>query len=219
VFEKHLGMKKVLLIIALIMGIQVCYAQTWDEWWRQKKTQINYLFKQIAALQVYTEYLEKGYKIAKDGTHLINDIKHGDFDLHSDYFSSLKSVNSTIRHSSRVSEIISIQTSIIRGFKKLLSYCEHSGQFTAEELKHIHSVYESLTKECSKDIDELVLVITSGELEMKDDERLKRIESIYNAIQDQYAFTQSFCNETSMLAFSRISEQMEINRSKKLMGY
>jgi len=210
-------MKKIVLVITLSMGISFCHAQTFKEWFKQKKTQIEYLLKQIAALKVYTDFLEKGYGIAKDGTSLINDIKHGDFDLHKDYFTSLKSVNPVVKGSSRVSDIIFFQTSIIRRFRKLTNYCEQSGQFTAEEINHIHSVYENLTKECEKQVDALLLVTTSGNLEMKDDERLRRIEMIYADMQNKYSFAQSFCNETSMLAFSRISESSEINRSRKLI--
>jgi hypothetical protein len=211
-------MKKSMLVLALILGLHVCHAQTWDEWWEQKKTQIEYLFKQIAALKVYTGYLEKGYEVAKEGTQLISNIKHGDFDLHNGYFSSLKSVNSVIKNSSRVTDIVSFQTAIIRQFKKLISYCQESDQFTASEIKHINSVYDNLIAQCERQIDELRLVITSGELEMKDDERLKRIESIYSDMRDKYSFTQSYCNETSLLALNRIMESMEINRSKKLVG-
>jgi hypothetical protein len=211
-------MKKLILVSALILGLQVCHAQTWGEWWAQKKTQIEYLLKQIAALKVYTGYLEKGYEVAKDGTRLISDIKHGDFDLHNGYFSSLKTVNSVIKNSSRVTDIISFQTSIIKQFKKLITYCQESGQFTASEMEHINSVYDNLIAQCEKQIDELRLVITSGELEMKDDERLKRIENIYSDMKDKYSFTQSYCNETSLLAVNRIMEAMEISRSKKLFG-
>src|SRR6266498_4565607 len=100
-------MKRFLLSLLLIVGVHTSYGQTWNEWFRQKKTQIQYLVKQIAALKVYTDYLEKGYNIAKDGTNLINDIKHGDFNLHNNYFTSLKSVSSSVRNYSKVSAIVS----------------------------------------------------------------------------------------------------------------
>ncbi|MBK6993319.1 MAG: hypothetical protein IPH34_16520 [Chitinophagaceae bacterium] len=67
-----------------------------------------------------------------------------------------------------------------------------------------------------KTIDELFMVITSGELEMKDDERLKRIDKLYADMQDKYSFCSSFSEEMGLLSVQRMGEQMEINRSKIL---
>ena len=47
--------------------------------------------------EVYAGYLKKGYDITQDGLKLISDIKHGDFDLHNDYFNSLKKVALAIK--------------------------------------------------------------------------------------------------------------------------
>ena len=46
-------------------------------------------------------------------------------------------------------------------------------------------------------IDEFIAVTTSNELEMKDDERLKRIDTLYNDMQGKYTFAQSFANEAN----------------------
>jgi hypothetical protein len=61
-------------------------------------------------------------------------------------------------------------------------------------------------------------VTTSGELEMKDDERLKRIDAIHSAMQDKYTFVQGFSNEAKLLAASRISEQKDIQTIRALNG-
>jgi 3-phenylpropionate/cinnamic acid dioxygenase small subunit len=62
-FNKKI-MKKILTIFLLVTASGV-YAQNWKEWTQQKKTQIKYLVNQIAALQIYATYVEKGYAIAK----------------------------------------------------------------------------------------------------------------------------------------------------------
>jgi len=63
-------------IIILLSGAQV-NAQTWNEWFRQKKTQKKYLVQQIAALKVYLKYLKQGYRIVDKGLSLVGDIKDG----------------------------------------------------------------------------------------------------------------------------------------------
>lgn len=200
------------------MATQLCYGQTWKEWFKQKKTQIEYYLKQIAALKIYADYLEKGYNIAKDGTSLINDIKHGDFNLHNDYFTSLKSVSTNVRNYSKVSAIISDQTSIQKSFRKLLNYCDGSDQLTSEEKNYIHSVYSNLNSESTKDLDKLLLVITSGQLEMTEDERIKKIDQVYLSMKDKLSFSRSFSNQLFILIQQRFNYKNEIDRSKKIFG-
>src|SRR5690606_37042983 len=109
------------------------HAQTWDEWFQQKKTQKKYLIKQVAALQIYLGYVKKGYEIARQGLNLIGDIKDGDFSLHKDYFESLKAVNPAIRNSAKVAEIILLQKLIMRDFGKLYEDCKQDENFTSDE--------------------------------------------------------------------------------------
>ena len=58
-------MKKILILFLLTIIVTTTQAQTFAEWFRQKKTQKQYLIQQIAALQVYIGYAQKGYSIAK----------------------------------------------------------------------------------------------------------------------------------------------------------
>lgn len=53
--------------MAFVFSFQLAEAQTFDEWFRQKKTQKKYLVQQIAALKVYLGYLKEGYEIAQKG--------------------------------------------------------------------------------------------------------------------------------------------------------
>src|SRR4051812_40101385 len=104
--SKTLYMKLLLLFLAMLLISTVCNAQTWDEWFRQRKTQIKYLEEQIIALQVYGSYLQAGYKIVQGGLSTIHDIKNGDFNIHKDYFSSLKHVNASIMHNSKTVGVV-----------------------------------------------------------------------------------------------------------------
>ena len=70
-------MKKCFLCIVLLITTILCNAQGLSEWFNQKATQKKYLLQQIAALQVYIGYLQKGYSIAKTGLTTIGNIKNG----------------------------------------------------------------------------------------------------------------------------------------------
>ena len=95
-------MKKLLIISIVVLCAENLSAQTWAEWFRQKATQKKYLLQQIAALHVYSGYLSKGYSIAKDGLNTIKSIKNGDLLQHSNYFTSLVTVNPQIKRYKKV---------------------------------------------------------------------------------------------------------------------
>jgi hypothetical protein len=61
-------------------------------------------------------------------------------------------------------------------------------------------------------------VITSGEIEMTDDERIKRMDNIYCDMQDKLSFCKAFSSDAIMLAAQRLNEQTDIEAMKKLNG-
>jgi hypothetical protein len=73
-----------------------------------------------------------------------------------------------------------------------------------------------LLLESLKNIDELIMVITFGELQMKDDERINRIEKIYADMQEKQVFIRSFGSSLVRLLKGRSHEKFEIELSKKL---
>ncbi len=193
-------------------------AQTWQEWFQQKKTQKKYLLQQIAALKIYLNYAKKGYDIANKGITIVRNIKKGDFNLHQDFFGSLKIVNPKIKKYLKLADIIAYQTWIIKRSRHTLQAIQASKQFTTVELDYCEKVFDNLLEECVTNIDELFLVITSNVLIMKDNERIKRLDKIYNDMQDKYAFCSSYSDEMNLLVDQRLAGQVEIKYSKIING-
>ena len=193
---------------------QYVEAQTFQEWFRQKSTQRKYLIQQIAALKVYLGYLKDGYDIAKKGLNIVGDIKDRNFKDHSDYFESLKLVNTSVRNSAKASLIVAYQNQILSEFRKLR---RNSGnQLTPDEIRYFEDVYDNLMNECESSLTVLTQVISDRTLEMKDDERLATIDAVYEDMKGKYAFTKSFMNSTSLLIMQRSKEKFEIEGASKL---
>ena len=211
-------MKKILILFVLTTIVTTSEAQTFDEWFQQKKTQNQYLIQQIAALQVYIGYAQKGYSIAQEGLNIIGDFKRGELNLHTGYFNSRKSVNPKIKQYAKVADIIAMQLAIIQGYTRTRRQIQKSGAFNSKELDYIIRVMDRLLDDCENTLDELITVTTDGNLEMKDDERLKRIDILYQDMTDKYTFSQSFSNETILLAASRIKENNDVQTSRALYG-
>lgn len=208
-------MKFLMILITGVILSTAAPAQTWNEWFKQKKTQKKYLVKQIALLRIYLGYLKKGYEIADKGLTTIHNIKNGDFNLHRDFFGSLKSVNPHIANSAKVADIIAFQVYIIQDMKRVNNFCRDNEHFAPEEIQYVAAVYSNMLFLCDASISELLMIIRSNETEMKDDERLMRIDRLYDDMLDKHTFVQSFDNDVRLIAKEREREQRSIELLRK----
>ena len=199
------------------MCVQYGHAQTFNEWFRQKKTQKKYLLQQIAALKVYLEYLKKGYTIVDKGLTIVGDIKQGKFDLDIEYLESLKNVNSAVSGSAKVAAIIAYQGKIMVEFRRLKDAANKSEFLSDDEKHYVQQVYGNMLRESELSLDELDRVLSGSDFEMKDDERVKRIDGIYVDMKDKIEFTKSFSNSTSLLIAQRSKDAQEILVQEKLV--
>lgn len=209
-------MKKIWSLMFLLLCIGSLHAQTFDEWFRQKKTQIKYLVDQIAALEVYAGYLEKGYKIAREGIRTIHDIKNGEFELHKSYFNSLKMVNPSIARYARIGDIIANQLYVLNHYKKYLLQATKTDVFTDEEIDLFYAAFTHLVAAVKNSVEELVQVITDGKLEMKDDERLQRLEKLYATSEKQRSDLDVMNDQITLMGHQRILEKSGLNGLKYL---
>lgn len=212
-------MKKIFILIGCLLVAVATNAQTWDEWFRQKKTQKKYLLQQIAALKVYAGYAQKGYEIASKGVNTVRKIKDGDFRLHKIFFSSLKGINPAISKYARIADIIAYQLLIIKESKRTLRATLDAKQFSTKEFDYCKRVLDHLLDECSRTMNDLIMVITQNKLEMSDEERIKNIDRIYLDMQEHYSFCFSFSSAMNLLAVQRMRDQREILLSQKLNGF
>lgn len=207
-FPKSMRMKKILLLLVFVSVADSLKAQA------RTKT----LLQQIAALQVYIGYAKKGYNIAREGLNTIGSFTRGEFDLHTEYFNSLKTVNPEVKRYVKVAEIIALQVRIAQNYNRAYRQLKNSGAFSGDELAYISRVFSRLLDDCVKTLDELTAIITNEKLQMKDDERMERIDKLYLDMQDKLTFSESFSNDAKSLAASRLKEKSDIQTISVLQG-
>ncbi|OUL62608.1 hypothetical protein [Flavobacterium sp. AJR] len=204
-------MKKIFLLLAFVGFINGnLHAQA-----KQQKM----LLQQIAALQMYIGYAKKGYLVAQKGLSTINDFKRGEFNLHRDYLTSLKQVSPKIKKYTRVTEIIALQIKIIKSYKSLYEQIQQDDLFHGDEVDYIKRVFERLIENCDTNMDELLTIVLDGKLELKDDERIKRIDIVYQNMLDSYTFCESFGNQTKLMAISKAMELKDVKTSRSIGGF
>lgn len=95
---------------------------------------------------------------------------------------------------------------------------KEANQFSVEEIEYCKKVLDALLDDCIQSVTELLEIITPDKLQMTDDERLVRIDKLYGDMQDKFTFCNVMSEDIGLLALQRLSEQIEINRSKLING-
>lgn len=204
---------KISVSVALIMliTVQLSQGQTFGEFFNQKKTQKRYLLEQIAALQVYIGYAKKGYDIASSGLQTVRDITSGEFNLHLGFINSLKLVSPAVRKNYKVIEIIDYQIRISKAFASV----KYNDLLSLPNQSYVGDVQSQVILDCGNDLEELLLIITSGKIKMRDEERLKRLDKLYDSMIDKYAFTMNFIGQVNTLIRQSEQQQLWINQLRR----
>ncbi|NOW95851.1 hypothetical protein [Mucilaginibacter sp. SG564] len=196
------------------LGAVCAHAQTFAEWFSQKKTQIRYLKQQIAALQQYGGIVKQGYRIAQDGWDGIGHGVKGEFDLHSAYYNSLKTVNPAIKNDPKADSIVTLAELIPRQFDHLNGL---SGS-DADTKSYIGRVKTAVLTETDKDLSEWQFVMTDGQAQLTDDERIKRLDGIDERIREKLVFSTSFCNAVRMFIIQHHNSLNDLEIVRRLYG-
>ena len=203
-------MKKLIFILALIVVLQPgMQAQA-----KQRKE----LLLQIAALHVYIDYAKKGYSAVSKGLNFIGDLKTGEVNLHGDYFTSLLKINPKVRNYYKAAEILSLQLQIMKIYKMTYAALKGNDLFEGSELDYIERSFERLLENCGDTLDQLLVLTTDSKLELKDDQRIERIDKLYETMMEDYNFCLSFSREAKLLALSKSREKGDAEQTRSIYG-
>ena len=181
-----------LLIILAAIALQVPSASA--QGWRQR------MLEQIAALKVNLSYLKKGYQVVGKGTKVIGDLKSGEFNLHRNFFDSMVVVNPRIAGDKRIADMLRMYDAMEQSRKSLLKTCDETGLVSPAEYQAVETLLQNLAADIEAEIQHLELVITSGKLELTDDERIAHIGACYRRVLSMYSFQRkSYRNMLSLL--------------------
>ncbi len=204
-------MKNLIIILIICFGFE-SQAQTFNEFFRQKKTQKEYLMKQIIALKFYGDFLKEGYGIVDSGLNTIKNFNKTEFGLHSGYFNSLQAINPMVENSSMIGEITNWKNRTIGLMTNLKT------QIASPEAEYIENVKRKVITECQKEFSFLKLVLTPGKLELTDDQRLNQIEKLHDSMRDKFEFAESFVRSVKLLENQRRNDQRQLKASKQMFN-
>ena len=168
--------------------------------------------KQILS-QMYQEYtmLHKGYEDIKG-------LSQGTFSLHKAFLDGLLLVSPVVSSYSKVGAIITNEAYLISDYQSASAYYRNSRLFTAQELDGFSSNYGTFLQRGQRDIDELTLVSTDGDLRMSDAERLSAIDRIDADMTRQLSLMHAFNNSVALQAAQRTQEASDVGTVRGLYG-
>jgi hypothetical protein len=109
-----------------------------------------------------------------------------------------------------------MQQQIMSEFRKLDKECRENEYLTDDELEYVRDVYSNMLVKCEESISELNTIITDHSSQLKDDERIERIDLIYEDMSDKRDFARSFSNSTRIIMAQRLREKSEVVTQEKL---
>jgi Na+-translocating ferredoxin:NAD+ oxidoreductase RnfG subunit len=189
-------------------------AQTFAEWFSQKKTQKKYLLQQIAALQIYSGYLKKGYSIASNGLGNISGYLKAENRLHSTYYNRLKTADPVVKNDPMIKAIMDWQQDILKRTQEI----NQTNGMTPAEKGYLSKVSAAVLADCDQQLNTLQNVISDNKVEMSDAERLTLITRLHAAMLANYKFTSGFSAQVKILAVRREQEKTQLAVSKQVYG-
>lgn len=211
-------MKKLWMLLFLTTAAVGAQAQTAGEWLRQKKTQTEYLLEQLAALRLYSDYVQQGYAVAREGLTTIGVEREGEYRLHAEFFRSLDRVSPAVGAYGKVAAGMALQEEIVRASRQTRQQVQASGVFRAGEVAYVHRVLERVVADGALVLEQLLAVTKEDRLTLGEEERLQRIDAAYARLLENSLFARRFGREARLLAASRLQERHDSHMSRILHG-
>jgi hypothetical protein len=160
--------------------------------------------------------MKKGYTIVSSGYSAVKHIAEGNFSLHEVFIDGLSIVSPEVKKYGRIAEIISMQRGLVSSYRSAFKRFSASDLFSEGELRYFSNVYGQLFSSSLQNLDELLLVITSSQLRMNDEQRLRAIDRVFESVRDKVLFLNDFNQQASLLNAQREREKASVLRLKSL---
>ncbi|GAB3659861.1 hypothetical protein GCM10028791_33470 [Echinicola sediminis] len=200
-----------LLVMALMaVGPQLASAQVGES------AQLLLNVEKLSQFKQILDDMYRGYKTLSKGYNAVRDIASGNYSLHKLFIDGLSEVSPVVKRYHKVGYIIHYQKVILEEYRRANRQFISRGRFNREELEYMALVYRNLLDMSARNMEELLLVVTGGKLQMSDEERMAAIDRIFDEIKDRYVFVRIFNNEAAILNLQRKRASAEVKTAKAL---
>lgn len=205
--------KRVIICIAIVLCTNIkSFSQA------EETQQLILNVEKLAQLKEILTGLYNSYEVLHSGYTAIKNVSEGNFSLHQQFLDKLQQVSPLVRKYKKVGDIVRYQITILKEYKLAYNRFKSDRNFGASELRYLSAVYRNLFDQSLKNIDALLTVLTASKLRMSDDERLERIDKLFDDMQDKLSFLRHFNKNTNLLAIQRVKEKNDIIAMQNIYG-
>jgi len=177
----------------------------------------------VQRLQNETIWLQNAQKVLENQ---LSKLKLGEIadwtgkqkELYSQYYEELWKVKSAIAYYKRLKDLTLRQVDIVNEYKWAWGLLSRDPHFSMEELSAMEMVYVGILDESLKNVDQLLVVITSFKTQMGDAARLELVNTAADAMEGNYQALKKYNRENCLLSIQRAKSLDEVVKLKELYG-
>ncbi|WP_240183063.1 conjugal transfer protein TraI [Pedobacter jeongneungensis] len=177
----------------------------------------------VQRLQNETIWLQNAQKVLENQLSKLKLTEIADWtgrqkELYEKYYKELWEVKSAITYFKRIRELTGKQLRLVDEYQWALGLFSKDKHFSVEELEEMKKVYQGILEEGLKNVDEILLVISSFKTQMSDAERLELIAKASQRLDENYTDLQKFNRSQMSISVSRAKSNDEVVTLKELYG-
>jgi hypothetical protein len=138
--------------------------------------------------------------------------------LFSNYYDELWKIKSTIAYYQRIKDLTVKQVELVTEYQQAWSMLRQDQHFSAAELVQMESVYTGILSESAKNLDQIMLIVSSNKTQMTDEQRLELINHAGDKLDDNYSDMRRYNTENEMLSLQRSKDLGDTQTTKALYG-
>ncbi|WP_026461463.1 hypothetical protein [Adhaeribacter aquaticus] len=201
-------MKKCLLILGLIIGVQFSSSA-------QFVVADPTAFSQRAIQQItnITEQIQQKYELVRQFQETNKIYNQG-----KEWYDGLKRVNQTVAEYEKIYETLQLTAEIVDLYATNIQRFRIDKNFSPTEVSSITDGYGKLLRESSRLVDDLNLGAKSSSLSLTDKERLDMINATYEKVREHKALVQYFTNKNISVSYLRAKKKNNTQGVMRLYG-
>ncbi|WP_426582622.1 conjugal transfer protein TraI [Mucilaginibacter sp. R-33] len=177
----------------------------------------------VQRLQNQTIGLQNAARKLENTLHLnsLNDIcgwLDKEKQLYANYYEELNRVRGLIAGFNEVKTIITRQQRLVSEYQQASGLFSRDPHFSPAELHYMGTVYNGILQESLRNLDELLLAVSSFSTQMDDAERLQKIAQASRAMQTNLDHLRQFNRQNAGLSYLRARDARERAAVKQLYG-
>lgn len=178
--------------------------------------EVQRLQNQTIALQNAEAALEN--KMSLGNLNDISSTLSKEKNLYSSYYQELATVKKIITDYDEVKQATRQQIQLVNEYKTAYSLFQKDKNFSPTEINYMATVYNGILQESLRNLNEVVLAVTSLSTQMTDAERLMMVHKASNNLQQNLNDMRQFNNNNMALTMQRAQEHNDMQTIKQLYG-